>query len=72
MPGPGCSCWETDGWNDPGITDVQALVVEGAVFVDGFYADSPVPHVAAFVNGFSRPATTPFPICWRRRPTTPC
>ncbi len=42
----------TDGWNDPGITDVPAWVVDGAVFVDGFYADSPVPHVAAFVNGF--------------------
>ena len=42
----------TDGWNDPGITDVSAAAVEGAVFVDGFYADSPVPHVAAFVNGF--------------------
>ena len=42
----------TDGWNDPGITDVPSRVVDGAVFVDGFYADSPVPHVAAFVNGF--------------------
>ena len=42
----------TDGWNDPGITDVSSSVMEGAVFVDGFYADSPVPHVAAFVNGF--------------------
>ena len=42
----------TDGWNDPGITDLPARVVDGAVFVDGFYADSPVPHVAAFVSGF--------------------
>ena len=42
----------TDGWNDPEITTVAARVVDGAVFVDGFYADSPVPHVAAFVNGF--------------------
>ena len=42
----------TDGWNDPGITDVPSRVVDGAVFVDGFYADSPVPHVAAFVSGF--------------------
>ena len=42
----------TDGWNDPGITDVPSGVVDGAVFVDGFYVDSPVPHVAAFVNGF--------------------
>ena len=42
----------TDGWNDPGITAVPTWVVDGSVFVDGFYADSPVPHVAAFVNGF--------------------
>ena len=41
-----------DGWNDPEIATIAAWVVDGAVFVDGFYADSPVPHVAAFVNGF--------------------
>ena len=42
----------TDGWNDPEITTIAAWVVDGTVFVDGFYADSPVPHVAAFVSGF--------------------
>lgn len=42
----------TDGWNDPEITTIAAWVLDGAVFVDGFYADSPVPHVAAFVSGF--------------------
>ena len=42
----------TDGWNDPEITTIAAWVVDGAVFVDGFYAGSPVPHVAAFVTGF--------------------
>lgn len=42
----------TDGWNHSEITTIAARVVDGAVFVDGFYADSPVPHVEAFVNGF--------------------
>lgn len=42
----------TDGWNDPEITTIAAWVVDGTVFVDGFYADSSVPHVAAFVSGF--------------------
>ena len=50
--GAGVQLLGTDGWNDPGITDVPARVVDGAVFVDGFYADSPVAHVAAFVSGF--------------------
>ena len=50
--GAGVQLLGTDGWNDPGITDLPARVVDGAVFVDGFYADSPVPHVAAFVSGF--------------------
>ena len=42
----------TDGWNHSEITTIPAWVVDGAVFVDGFYADSPVPHVAAFVSAF--------------------
>ena len=42
----------TDGWNDPEITAIAAGAVDGSVFVDGFFAKSPVPHVEAFVNGF--------------------
>ena len=42
----------TDGWNDPQITAIAAGAVDGSVFVDGFFAESPVPHVEAFVNGF--------------------
>lgn len=42
----------TDGWNDPEITTIAAWVVDGAVFVDGFHAGSPVPHVDAFVRQF--------------------
>ncbi len=41
-----------DGWNHPQITTIPARVVDGAVFMDGFYADSPVPHVAVFASGF--------------------
>ena len=42
----------TDGWNDPKITDIEAGAVDGSVFVDGFFAESPVRHVKAFVNGY--------------------
>ena len=42
----------TDGWNDPEITTIAAWVVDGAVFVDGFHADSLVPHVDTFVSRF--------------------
>ena len=42
----------TGGWNDPQITTIAAGAVDGSVFVDGFFAESPVPHVKAFVNGF--------------------
>ena len=42
----------TDGWNDPQITTIASRAVDGAVFVDGFFAESPVPHVESFVNGF--------------------
>lgn len=42
----------TDGWNDPEITTIAAWVTDGAVFVDGFYAGSPVPQVEAFVRHF--------------------
>ena len=42
----------TDGWNDPQITAIAAAAVDGSVFVDGFFAESPVPHVESFVNGF--------------------
>jgi branched-chain amino acid transport system substrate-binding protein len=42
----------TDGWNDPEIATLAAWVVDGSVFVDGFHADSSVPHVEAFVSDF--------------------
>ena len=42
----------TDGWNDPEITTIADGAVDGSVFVDGFFAASPVPHVEAFVNGY--------------------
>ena len=42
----------TDGWNDPEITRIAAGALDGSVFVDGFFAESRVPHVKAFVNGY--------------------
>ena len=42
----------TDGWNDPEIAAIAEGAVDGSVFVDGFFAESPVPHVEAFVNGY--------------------
>lgn len=42
----------TDGWNDAEITTIGAGALDGSVFVDGFFAESHVPHVRAFVNGY--------------------
>ena len=42
----------TDGWNDPEITTIASGAVDGSVFVDGFFAGSPVSHVESFVRGF--------------------
>ena len=40
------------GWNDPRLLEHGERYVEGAVFVDGFFADSTEPKVARFVNDF--------------------
>jgi len=42
------------GWNDPRLLEHGERYVEGAVFVDGFFADSTEPKVARFVNDFKR------------------
>ncbi|GIX47698.1 MAG: hypothetical protein KatS3mg131_1909 [Candidatus Tectimicrobiota bacterium] len=41
-----------DGWNDPGLVQVGEAFVEGAIFVDGFFAASPSPLVRDFVAAF--------------------
>lgn len=40
------------GWNDPRLLEHGERYVEGAVFVDGFFAGSAEPAVARFVNEF--------------------
>ena len=42
----------TDGWNAPGLVATDAHLLEGAVFVDGFFADAPSPAVHTFVERF--------------------
>ncbi|MGQ4808080.1 Cell division coordinator CpoB [Candidatus Entotheonellaceae bacterium PAL068K] len=42
----------TDGWNNPELIDIGERFVEGAIFVDGFFAESPAPAVQAFVHRF--------------------
>jgi ABC-type branched-subunit amino acid transport system substrate-binding protein len=50
----------TDGWNAPGLIDIGERFVEGAIFVDGFFAASPAPLVREFVERFqSRYDETP-------------
>ncbi len=41
------------GWNNPRLLEHGERYVEGAVFVDGFFADSAEPKVARFVHAFS-------------------
>ena len=40
------------GWNDPRLLEHGEHYVEGAVFVDGFFADSAEPAVVRFVEDF--------------------
>src|SRR5262249_1375812 len=42
----------TDGWNAPGLMATSPRLLEGAVFVDGFFADAPAPAVHTFVEQF--------------------
>ena len=41
-----------NGWNSPDLLRVAGPFVEGAVFVDGFFAYSPYPFVKEFVNRY--------------------
>jgi ABC-type branched-subunit amino acid transport system substrate-binding protein len=42
----------SDGWNAPALIELGRSAVEGAIFVDGFFADSPAPLVREFVARF--------------------
>jgi ABC-type branched-subunit amino acid transport system substrate-binding protein len=42
----------TDGWNGPGLLAKDPRLLEGAIFVDGFFADAPAPAVQTFVEQF--------------------
>ena len=41
------------GWNHPDLVRIGGHHVEGAIFTEAFYPDSPVPYVAAFTRGFA-------------------
>jgi branched-chain amino acid transport system substrate-binding protein len=50
----------TDAWNAPGLVAKDPRLLEGAIFVDGFFADAPAPAVQTFVEQFrSRYQETP-------------
>lgn len=42
----------TDGWNDPALVAKKTRAIEGAVFVDGFFAGAPSQTVKTFVEEF--------------------
>lgn len=42
----------TDGWNAPELIELGRSAVEGAIFVDGFFVESPAPLVQEFVERF--------------------
>jgi ABC-type branched-subunit amino acid transport system substrate-binding protein len=42
----------TDAWNAPGLVAKDPRLLEGAIFVDGFFADAPAPAVQTFVEQF--------------------
>lgn len=41
-----------NGWNSPDLLRLAGRYVEGAVFVDGFFLDSPYPFVKEFIDTF--------------------
>lgn len=41
-----------NGWNSPDLIRLAGRFVEGAVFVDGFFSQSPYPFVQEFVNRY--------------------
>jgi branched-chain amino acid transport system substrate-binding protein len=42
----------TNGWNSPDLLRDSGKFVNGAIFVDGFFKDSPLPAVRSFVMDF--------------------
>ena len=42
----------TDGWNAPALIAKDPQLLEGAIFVDGFFADASAPAVQTFVEQF--------------------
>ncbi len=44
----------SNGWNAPELLRLADTSVEGGIFVDGFYLDSPDPDVVDFVSRFRR------------------
>lgn len=44
----------TNGWNSPDFARIADRSIEGGVFVDGFFADSPNPIVQEFVDRYRR------------------
>jgi branched-chain amino acid transport system substrate-binding protein len=44
----------TNGWNSPDFARIADRSIEGSVFVDGFFVDSPNPIVQEFVERYRR------------------
>ena len=44
----------TNGWNSPEFARIADRSIEGSVFVDGFFVDSPNPSVQEFVERYRR------------------
>jgi hypothetical protein len=41
-----------NGWNSPELVRDSGKFIQGAVFVDGFFKDSPLPEIRSFVIDF--------------------
>jgi ABC-type branched-subunit amino acid transport system substrate-binding protein len=41
-----------NGWNSPDLVRIGGAAVEGSIFVDGFFRDSPAPAVRSFVERY--------------------
>ncbi len=43
-----------NGWNSPMLLQQAGRYTKGAIFSDGFYLDSPAPHIADFVSQYQQ------------------
>ena len=53
----------SNGWNAPDFARTADQSIDGAVFVDGFFVDSPNPNVQEFVERYKAVSKSADAVC---------